>query len=124
MTKRILYFVLAIVVLFALIFSLHNFLTPPSDLSFSLLKVYVFHAVSAILVYGVIELLASIIPNQAGYAYLMTMFFKIGFFVLLFQESVFNKETLTQPERIGLVIPLFVFLLAEAIVVGKLLNSK
>lgn len=124
MTKRILYFVLAIVALFALIFSLHNFLTPPSDLSFSLLKVYVFHAVSAILVYGVIELLASILPNQAGYAYLMTMFFKIGFFVLLFQESVFNKETLTQPERIGLVIPLFVFLLAEAIVVGKLLNSK
>ncbi|MBQ0768910.1 MAG: hypothetical protein KBT58_06430 [Bizionia sp.] len=123
MTKRILYFVLAIVALFAVTFSVHNFLTT-SDLSFSLLKVYSFHAVSAILVYAVIELLASTLPNQAGYAYLMTMFFKIGFFVLLFQESVFNRETLTQPERIGLVIPLFIFLLAEAIVVGKLLNSK
>lgn len=123
MTKRILYFVLAIVALFAVTFSVHNFLTT-SDLSFSLLKVYSFHAVSAILVYGIIELLASTLPSQAGYAYLMTMFFKIGFFVLLFQESVFAKDSLSQPERIGLVVPLFMFLIAEAVGVGKLLNSK
>jgi len=123
MYKRILIFVLAIAVLFALTYNIHNYLTT-SELSYSLLLVYSFHAIAAALVYFLVELLASILPNQAGYGYLMTMFFKIGFFVLLFQESVFSKETLTQPERIGLVIPLFIFLLAEAIVVGKLLNSK
>ncbi|MDX1270946.1 DUF6168 family protein [Bizionia paragorgiae] len=123
MYKRILIFVLAIAVLFALTYNIHNYLNT-SELSYSLLLVYSFHAIAAALVYFLVELLASILPNQAGYGYLMTMFFKIGFFVLLFQESVFSKETLTQPERIGLVIPLFIFLLAEAIVVGKLLNSK
>lgn len=123
MTKRILYFVLAIVALFAITFSLHNFLKT-SDISFSLLKVYSFHAIAAVLVYVAIELLATTLPNQAGYGYLMMMFFKIGIFVLVFQESVFAKESLTQPERVGLVVPLFMFLIAEAIGVGKLLNSK
>ncbi|TYB74222.1 hypothetical protein ES677_04910 [Bizionia gelidisalsuginis] len=123
MTKRILYFVLAIAALFALAFSLHSYLTT-SELSFSLLKVYSFHAIASVLVYVAIELLATTLPNQAGYGYLMMMFFKIGIFVLMFQESVFSKESLSQPERIGLVVPLFLFLMAEAIGVGKLLNSK
>jgi hypothetical protein len=42
----------------------------------------------------------------------------------MFQSTVFEKESLTQPERIGLVVPLFIFLIVEAIAVGKLLNSK
>ena len=56
--------------------------------------------------------------------YLTLMFFKIGAFVLIFQTSVFANENLTQMERIGLVIPLFLFLITEAIAVSKLLNSK
>ncbi len=123
MTKRILYFVIAIAVLFALTFSLHNYLND-STLSYSLLQVYSFHAIAALLVYVSIELLATTLPNQAGYGYLMMMFFKIGIFLLMFQESVFEKDSLTQQERIGLVVPLFIFLMAEAVAVGKLLNSK
>lgn len=123
MVKRILYVALALAILFLVLFNLHNyFITEPY--SFSLLQVYIFHAIAVLIVYIGIELVADIMPNQAGYAYLMLMFFKIGLFVLIFQTSVFGEVSLTQPERIGLVVPLFIFLIVEALAVGKLLNSK
>jgi hypothetical protein len=123
MLKRILIVCAAIVVLFLIAFNVHDYLTIPA-LSFTLISVYGFHAIASILVYIIVELVASKLPSQAGYAYLMLMFFKIGGFVLLFQSSVFAKDQLAQAEKIALVVPLFLFLIAEAIAVGKLLNSK
>ena len=126
MIKRILQFIAAIVVLFAISYVPHNYIVSSKDIpmSFSLFNVYLFHVIAAILVYSIVEFIADKMPNQAGYAYLASIFLKIGFFVLLFQASVFANEALTKPERISLVIPLFLFLIAEAIAVSKLLNSK
>ncbi|OEK06115.1 hypothetical protein A8C32_18975 [Flavivirga aquatica] len=121
MIKRIIYATIVISLLFIVAFNLHNYINT-SILSFSLLNVYSFHAIAAIIVCIVVELVASKLPNQAGYAYLMLIFFKIGAFVLLFQTSVFSKVDLTQSDRVGLVAPLFVFLLAEAFIVYKTLN--
>jgi len=91
--------------------------------SYSLLSIYLFHIISAIIVYCIVELIASILPNQAGYAYLASVFLKLGFFVLIFNNPVFT-ETLSKPERFSLVIPLFLFLISEALATAKLLNSK
>ncbi|CAM1369841.1 ATP synthase protein I2 [Tenacibaculum sediminilitoris] len=126
MIKRILFFTAAILLLFAVSFFLHNYMLASKEthLSFSLLRVYTFHVTSAIIVYSIVELVAEKLPNQAGYAYLASIFLKIGFFVLLFKASVFVNEELTKLERISLVIPLFLFLITEAIAVSKLLNSK
>ena len=123
MLKRILIVTAALVVLFLIAFNIHNYLSIQA-LSFPLISVYGFHAIATIIVYVVVELVASKLPNQAGYAYLMLMFFKIGAFVLLFQTSVFAKDQLEQADKIALVVPLFLFLIVEAIAVGKLLNSK
>ncbi|WP_027138143.1 DUF6168 family protein [Gaetbulibacter saemankumensis] len=123
MIKRILIFTISIVFLFIVSFSIHNYLNTET-LSFILWHVYVFHAVAALIVYTSVELVASKMPNQAGYAYLMFMFFKIGAFVLIFQESVFAKDSLSLAERLALVLPLFLFLIAEAIGVARLLNDK
>ncbi|MDO7172181.1 DUF6168 family protein [Mariniflexile sp. AS56] len=123
MYKRIIGFVLIVMALFAISFNLHTYFNA-HDLSFSLFYVYLFHVVSAILVYFILELIASKLPNQAGYAYLMAMFFKIGAFVIVFQQAVFAKEQLLMAERVALVIPLFLFLIVEAVAVAKLLNSK
>ncbi|GAA4233868.1 hypothetical protein GCM10022291_11980 [Postechiella marina] len=123
MIKRILIVSIILFLLFVIGSNLQNYLTTVA-LSFSLFSIYLFHLVAAILVYVSVEIVAEKLPNQAGYAYLTLMFFKIGAFVLIFQSSVFANENLTQMERIGLVIPLFLFLIAEAIAVSKLLNSK
>ena len=126
MIKRILYFLTAIVLLFAVSYFPHNYTLQLKEthLSFSLLYVYLFHVIAAIIVYSIVEFVAEKLPNQAGYAYLASIFLKIGFFVLLFQASVFANEQLSKPDRISLVIPLFLFLIVEAIAVSKLLNNK
>ena len=123
MIKRILIVTAILLVLFLIAFNLQNYLTTET-LSFSLFSVYLFHLIAAVIVYTTVEFVAEKLPNQAGYAYLTLMFFKIGAFVLIFQSSIFANDNLTQMERIGLVIPLFLFLITEAIAVSKLLNSK
>ena len=123
MIKRILIVAAILLALFLTAYNLQNYLTTET-LSFSLLSVYLFHLIAAVIVYVTVEIVAEKLPNQAGYAYLTLMFFKIGAFVLIFQSSVFANDNLTQMERIGLVIPLFLFLITEAIAVSKLLNSK
>lgn len=123
MTKRILYFVSAILVLFALSFSLNYYLSS-TNLSYSLLEVYIFHAIAAVVLYVSVELVALNLANFAGFVYLGLLLFKFGLFFLIFKEPVFDNADLSQPERISLVVPLFVFLIAEVTGVGKLLNSK
>lgn len=126
MIKRILYFIVIIFAVFAISFFSHDYTLNSKEilLSFSLLKVYSFHVIAAIIVYAIVELVADNLPNQAGYAYLASIFLKIGFFVLIFQASIFANEALSKPERFSLVIPLFLFLIIEAIAVSKLLNNK
>lgn len=126
MIKRILFFLAVMLIVLVISYFPHNYVLTGKEiqLSFSLLGVYAFHAITATIVYLIVELVAYKIPNQAGYAYLASIFLKIGFFVLVFQASVFNNEQLTKSERFSLVIPLFLFLIIEAIAVSKLLNSK
>ena len=123
MVKRILKVAGLISLLFALSYSIHN-LTLTQTLSFSLLSVYLFHAIGALLVYVVVEFVSHHLPSQAGYAYLMMMFFKMGTFLLIFQSHIFANQNLLQIERIALVVPLLIFLMLEAATVGLLLNSK
>ncbi|QQY83063.1 hypothetical protein JJL45_03455 [Tamlana sp. s12] len=123
MIKRILVFALCILLLFAISLSVHSyFITQP--MAFELWEVYLYHAVAAFIVYVCIEGVSHTLPNQAGYAYLALMLFKIGIFVFVFKNSVFENEALTRPERLALVVPLFLFLIAEAIGVARLLNNQ
>ncbi len=126
MIKRIIQFIIAVAILFVVSYLPHDYLLSSKDiyLSFSLFSVYLFHVIAATIVYFIVEFIADKMPNQAGYAYLASVFLKIGFFVLVFQASVFANEQLTKPERFSLVIPLFLFLIIEAVAISKLLNSK
>jgi len=123
MLKRIILIALLFVLLFGISYSVHASLLNDS-LVFSLLSVYLFHVISAILVYIIVEVVSNYLPNQAGYAYLMMMCLKIGAFVLIFQSSVFAKSALSQVDRISLVVPLFLFLIVEAVAVSRLLNNR
>ena len=123
MIKRIILVLIAILLLLTISYTLHYSLLNV-ELPFSLFNIYIFHAICVIIIYASVEFVADKLPNQAGYAYLMLMCFKIGAFVLIFQGSVFSIEVLSKTERVALVAPLFIFLIAEAIAVAKLLNSK
>ncbi len=123
MIKRIIIATVGILLLLAVSYGIHsNVIT--QIVSFSLLNVYVFFALSAILVYAVVELVFNYLPNQAGYAYLMLMLFKIGTFLLIFQADIFSEVDLSRADRMSLVVPLFLFLMAEALAVVNLLKNK
>lgn len=126
MTKRIIFFTITIIILFLISFSLNDYILHKNDyqVSFSLLSVYLFHAISAFFIYFLIELIAENVPDQSGYGYLALISIKLGVFVLVFKSDVFANEHLSQFERFSLVIPLFLFLIAEAVSIAKLLNSK
>lgn len=126
MIKRVLYFIVAIILLFLISYNGHDYILNLGEieLSYSLFSVYSFHVIATIIVYVSLEILADNLPNEAGYGYLALMLLKIGFFLLIFQDAVFPEEKLIKLERVSLVIPLFLFLTTEAIVVSKLLNSK
>lgn len=126
MIKQLITFITAVILVTVITYSAHLFILQSTNLTlnFSLLSVYLFHSIAAILVYSTIVLIAYKIPNQAGYAYLASVLIKMGFFVLIFNASIFSIEILNKQERFSLVIPLFVFLILEAISVSKLLNSK
>lgn len=124
MIKRIVSYLVLALVLFGAVFFLHKSLLDGKEFHYSLLNVYSFHVISTILIYVIVETVFWKLPSQAGYAYLASIFLKIGFFVMLFQSTVFSDIQLEKIERVSLIIPLFLFLIIEAIAVSRLLNSK
>ncbi len=123
MIKRIISYVIVVVVIFVGSYCLHDSLLS-NNLPFSLFNNYLFHAIAAVIVYIIIELMAEKLPSQAGYAYLAAIFIKMGIFMLLFQESILENQNIVKSDKLSLMIPLFLFLIIEAIGVSKLLNNK
>ena len=126
MVKRIVTFIIAVIILFIAAFYLNKMMLAERYelLRFSLFNVYLFHLIGAVIVYAAVEGVASIMPNNAGYTYLATIFLKIGFFVLIFPAVLSGEVKLEMFEKLSLVIPMFLFLGLEGFFVGKLLNSK
>lgn len=124
MVKRIISYVFIATLLFLVVFFVHQNFMSVEDLQYSLFHVYLFHFISTLVIYTLIEGVSWKMPNQAGYAYLASIFLKIGFFVLLFKGTIFSDIVLEKEGRISLIVPLFLFLIAEAIAVSRLLNSK
>ena len=126
MIKRILIYFLIAGMLFSLSFSINSYLLKEFNVvsSFSLFSVYLFHVIASLIVYGMIELAAKYMPDQAGFAYLIGVFVKMGFFMILFGSVVFGELELQKIERLSLIVPLFLYLITEAIASAKLLNKS
>ena len=126
MIKQILLFLGAITLFFAFSYFPHQYFLSLQEttLRFSLFSIYVFHYIATILVYILVSIIAEKMPNQAGYAYLASVFLKLGVFLMIFQSSIFSDEILSKIEKTALIIPLFLFLLIEAVFVSKVLNTK
>lgn len=123
MNKRIICVVILILVLLIGAYSLQNYLTPET-LPYSLENLYLFHGIAVLIVYLSVELINKQMPNQLGYAYLTLIFFKMGLFILIFKSTIFSDIDLTLAERLGLLVPFFLFLIVETVCIAKLLKSN
>ena len=116
--KGILIYVVVALLLFGASYSLHNLLLD-SELRYPLLQVYVFHLVFSILIYVMVEVLFQLIPTSVGYLFLAGVMIKMGFFILIFKESILSDEKLIMTEKIGLIVPLFLFLILETVFISQ-----
>ncbi len=126
MIKRIAVFILVIVILFTIGFFINDFILEKqaANLSFSLISVYLFNAISSIIIYTALEVVINYLPNEAGYLYLGMLLMKFGAFILIYQDAIFSESGLTKPEKASTIIPIFIFLIFETISVSRLLNNK
>ena len=126
MYKRLGIFISLLIAVSITAFFVHSQLVADSDvtLSFGLHKVYVFNVIACVFICLAAEVLNQKLPSQVGYAYLATVFVKMGVFVLVFQQTVFSETGFEMIDRYSMVVPTMLFLIIEAIYCGKLMNAQ
>lgn len=128
MNKDLFRYLLFFTSLFLIGSSSHQFLATHLGLklSFSLEKIYFFHAGFSALIcvnLRVISTVDKLFP-QLGFIYLSTLVLKLILFALFFYTPLFTVVSFSLAEKLSLFFPLFIFLLTEAIFVLKILNQK
>ncbi|QTE21568.1 DUF6168 family protein [Polaribacter cellanae] len=95
-------------------------------LQFSLEKVYLFHTFFSALISINLRFVSTVnkLFPQLGFIYLGTLVVKLILFAIFFYNPLFTVDSFSFAEKISLFIPLFIFLLTEAIFVVKILNQK
>jgi hypothetical protein len=128
MNKDIFTYILVFVILFLIGFYTHQAILSSKEiqLSFSLEKVYAFHAFFSVLVclnlrWGATK--EKVLP-QLGFIYLGSLILKLVLFSILFYKTVLQKGNFTSSEKISLLIPVLIFLIIEVIFTSKILNRK
>ena len=125
MSKRIIFFSIITFVTFIIGYFSNSYILNINNLSidFSLLSMYAFNSIACLIVYILIEITSTYLPNETGYAYLALSIIKIGIFILVFQNIIFSEIELTKVQKSSIIIPFLLFLVLETIGVSKLLNN-
>jgi hypothetical protein len=94
-----------------------------SSLNFFVSNIYLFHAVFSFLLCSVFYVLSNIhkFQHQLGFIYLGALLFKLLTFSVIFYSVLFQQETLSNNERLSLLIPVFVFMVPELYFISKIL---
>lgn len=90
---------------------------------FSLIKLYSFLFIATLGSVSGMHYLFQIVPNQLGYAFLVTVFVKFGAAIILFPQLMSEQPSLSTTQILSFLIPYFLFLTVEAFMVIKWLNK-
>ena len=123
--KRIIKFNLIAISLCILLFSVHNYLLLAFDtkVAFSLISIYSFFGISSVIIITGLELLFKYLPSSTGYAFLVSVFLKMGLFILLFFAGSLSDVALNKVDKISILIPLFSFMALETLAVVSRLKG-
>ncbi|MEE9406741.1 MAG: DUF6168 family protein [Polaribacter sp.] len=128
MNKDIFTYIVVFVILFLVGFYSHNLILTSKEvtLSFSLENIYFFHAFFSAIVCINLRVFYTFekVQPQLGFIYLGSLIFKLVLFCIIFYNPVFTVVDFTLSEKTSLLIPLFIFLFAEALFTVKILNKK
>ena len=120
--KHLLIYIFSAVIVVTLGSFVHDTLFGEEIINFSVYEVYVFFGVFAVFILIGLYFMNEYIPDKTGYAFLIGIFMKLGFFSIYFlgDEEKFKDPNMT--ERLSIIIPLILFLFIEVLAVAKFLK--
>lgn len=113
--------------LFGLGFTIHTSLIKSQTLNirFSIIAVYLFHAIFSFLLCSIVLISGQLKKwqPQLGFIYLGALIFKVILFSAIFSFGLFGEEVLTYPEKLSLLVPVFIFLVPEVYFIARILRE-
>ncbi len=124
--KRLIYFILLIVGVALIAYPINFALlgSTADKLPFSLLGVYSFFAISALMIYLSLEFLSGYLGDKIAYLFLFTVMIKLGVFLVIYFGK--NSSSVITPlsGKLSMIFALFVFLAIEGFATYKVLISS
>lgn len=129
MIKRIVSYFIICALAFIIGFLVHDLIlnSLAITLPFILWRIYFFQAVftlSLCILFDFIQLKVPKLSDQLGFLYLGSMVFKITVFCVIFNGILFSSLVLTKADSLSMLIPIFIFLAIEVLIIVKILNRN
>lgn len=126
MTKRILIYTAALVLVFFTIYFLNKLYIDKNEVSlaFPLIHHYLYQFFASLIIYILTEIALKKLPNETGYSYLGFTLIRFVLFLILFKDVVLSDTPLSKPEKMAIFIPWLIFSIVEGVAVVKLLNKQ
>ncbi len=127
MLKKVLFQVLLFGFLLFFGFYAHRFILESNEIliEFPLFQIYLFHAIFSLIICASFQVLSTYekFASQLGFIYLGTFLLKLLLFAIIFNGLLFNKEANSLTNKISLLVPVFIFLFFEVILIAKILGK-
>lgn len=97
------------------------------ELPYNLLNFYLFGGISSLIICLTFITLPALLPelhDKVGYMFLFTIFGKLFLWALVFKNLLFSETVFTRMERLSMLIPIFIFLIYEVLVIVKILKKE
>ncbi|WP_031426794.1 DUF6168 family protein [Flavimarina sp. Hel_I_48] len=96
------------------------------ELPYNLLNFYLFGAISSLIICLTFITLPELLPelhDKLGFMFLFSIFAKLLLLALIFRNLLFSDTVFTRMERLSMLIPIFVFLIYEVLVLTRILKK-
>lgn len=94
------------------------------ELFYSLMSIYLYFFLGNLTASFIYFAVYKISPDSIGYLFLTLVMVKLGLFMLIFNQSLFAEIALNMTEKVSLLIPLFLFLVVESLLLSNSLQIK
>lgn len=127
LAKRILLCIGIAFALFIVTYYQHTYILYVSEINtpFDVFSIYVFQAIASLLIIITFEMIASLstqFKDQLGFLYFGSIAVKILFFCIFFRDLLFSSIVLSKMDSLSLLIPMFIFIFFEVVIIVKILN--
>lgn len=127
--KKILYYTLLCGLVLVAGYAIHNFILNHFNVEhpFNLWNIYLFQGIATLILCASFEFISQKsqqLKDQLGFLYLAAMAIKVGLFCLFFNSILFSSLVLSKTDSLSLLIPIFLFLFLEVLIIVKILNRN